>query len=148
MNNISGYGIQVSIRATYTFPVAFSISQFADDVDPVDLPSVQIADKAMGVNGDLITWSKANPLLLNIGVVPSSSDDQNLSILFEANRPGRAKLNVQDTITATINLPDGSIFILNNGIITDGMPGNSVASAGRYKSKVYSFAFENYITGL
>jgi hypothetical protein len=44
--------------------------------------------------------------------------------------------------------PSGNIIVLTNGAITDGIPASSVASAGRLKSKSYSFSFENKVAGL
>jgi hypothetical protein len=141
-NDVSGFGLRIRLTASRTFPAGFTITQFADDADPFDLPSIQIADKAMGLNGDLITWSKANPITPTINVIPGSEDDRNLAVLLEANRVGRGKSGARDTITMTGTYPDGRSITLNAGVITDGMPGNSVASAGRLKSKPYAFAFE------
>lgn len=143
MNEISGFGLRINIIASNTYPIGLPITQFADDADPFDLPSLQIADSAMGLNGDLLTWSKANPIKITLSVVPGGLDDAALSILFEANRVGRGKLGAQDIITMTGIYPSGNIITLINGVITDGMPGNAVASAGRLKSKTYSFSFEN-----
>ena len=143
MADISGYGLQVRLIASITFPVGMSLTEFADDADPFDLPSLQIRDKAMGLNGDLLVWSKANPINLTINVIPDGVDDTNLAILFESNRVGRGKLNVRDIITLTGIYPDGAIIQLNNGYITDGIPANSVASAGRLKTKPYMFTFQN-----
>lgn len=143
MADISGFGLVVNCIASVTFPSGFPISQFADDGDPFDLPSLQVGDKAMGLNGDLVTWRKANPIAITINVVPNSEDDKNLAILLEANRAGKGKKLANDVITMTAVYPDGKTTTLTAGAITDGMPGNSVASAGRLKSKPYIFAFEN-----
>jgi hypothetical protein len=143
MENISGFGLVVNLLATKTFPAGIIITAFADDADPLDIPSLQIGDSAMGLNGDLIGWSKANPIKMTLDVIPASDDDINLSILLEANRPGKNKTPARDLITAVLAYPSGAIVTLTTGIITDGMPVNSVASAGRLKSKSYSFAFEN-----
>lgn len=140
--DISGFGLQINIVASVTFPTGFIVTQFADDGDPFDLPSIQIADKAMGLNGDLITWSKASPLLVTINVIPGSDDDKNLSIVFDANRVGRGRKPVRDSITMTGIYPNGNTITLTAGKITDGMFGNAVASAGRLKTKAYMFAFE------
>lgn len=146
MPDISGFGIRVNIVASVTFPNGFDLTQFADDVDPFDLPSIQIRDKAMGLNGDLITWSKANPLPLTLGVIPGSEDDQNMKVLFEANRVGKGKRGARDVITVTAVYPDETTLTLSEGVITDGPPGKGVASSGRIKSNAYQFAFEN-VTG-
>ena len=146
MENISGFGLRANLIASNTYPVGFIISEFADDSDPFDLPSLQIADSAVGLNGDLIVWSKANPIKFVLSVVPTSLDDINLSILLQANRPSRGKIPSRDVITLTGIYPSGDFVTLTNGIITDGIPANAVSSAGRFKSKTYNFSFESYIT--
>ena len=145
MNDISGFGLRIQIIASNTYPVGFPVTQFADDADPFDVPSIQIADKAMGLNGDLISWAKANPINIVLNVIPNSIDDINLGILLEANRVGRGKIGARDIITMTGIYPNAGFITLTNGIITDGMPGNAVASSGRLKTKVYNFSFENKI---
>jgi len=144
-NDISSFGIELSLIASRTFPAGISITQLADDTDPFDLPSTQIADKAMGVNGDLVTWKTANPIIVQIAVVPGSEDDRNLSILAQRNRPGKGKPSIVDVVTLVGIYPDNSTVTATAGAITDAMPGKSVASSGRQKSKVYMFAFENVV---
>lgn len=141
--DISGFGLKITCVASVTFPAGFTISQFADDADPFDLPSLQIRDKAMGLNGDLITWSKANPINITINVIPGCDDDKNLAALFEANRVAKGKSAVRDTITLTGIYPDDTTIMLTEGKITDGMPGKGVASTGRMKTRAYQFTFEN-----
>lgn len=147
MQNISGFGLVVNVVASNTFPAGFTVTQFADDADPFDIPSIQIADKAMGLNGDLVVWNKATPISVTINVIPGSDDDRNLAILAEANRVGRGKRGAQDVITMTAVYPDGTALTLTPGVITDGAPGTSLASAGRKKSKAYAFTFENRVGG-
>jgi hypothetical protein len=143
MTDISAFGIRVQIVASVTFPAGINITQFADDGDSLDVPSQQIADKAMGVNGDLITWSKANPIVTTLNVIPNTEDDKNMQVLLEANRAGRGKRPARDVITMTAIYPDGTSRTWTNGAITDGIPGNALASSGRMKTKPYAFAFEN-----
>jgi len=143
MQNISGFGLVVSLIASVSFPAGIVLTQFADDADPVDMASIQIKDATMGLNGDLISWSKATRVPCVLNVIPGSDDDKNLSVLANNNRVGRGKIGVQDIITITIRYPDGSTAILTPGIITDSMFAKSIASSGRMKSKAYAFAFEN-----
>lgn len=147
MQNISGFGLADTIVASKTFPVGLYLTEYADDTDPLDIPSIQIADKAMGLNGDLVIWSKPQPINLVLSVVPGSFTDINLAILLEANRVGRGKIGARDLITMTVSYPAGNFITLTNGAITDGPPASSVSSAGRLKSKSYSFTFENRIGG-
>lgn len=142
MQDVSGFGLKLRLIASVTFPAGITVTQFADDADPFDLPSQQVADKAMGLNGDLVTWSTANPILATLNVIPDSDDDRNLAILLNANRVGRGKSSARDVITLVGVYPSGRTATLSVGKITDGSPGNSVSSAGRMKSKAYQFAFE------
>lgn len=143
MQDISAFGIRVRLVASQTFPAGIDITQFADDADSLDVPQQQVRDKAMGVNGDLILWSKANPLNITLNVIPSSEDDRNLAVLLEANRVARGKTGSRDVITLTAIYPDNSKQTWSNGGITDGIPGKALASSGRQKSKPYMFSFEN-----
>jgi hypothetical protein len=145
MSDISAFGLRVHIRASNTFPIGFVGTEFADDADPFDMPSIQIKDKAMSLNGDMVSWSTANPLLITLNVIPSSEFDENLSILLESNRVGKGKNSSRDVITMTAIYPDGSTLILSKGALTDGPPASSAASSGRLKSNAYQFAFENMV---
>lgn len=142
MQNISGFNTLGYLIASNTFPIGFPLTNWADDSDPLDLPALQIGDGAMGLNGDLVTWSKSNPVKISMSFIPGSIVDQLMTILFNANRPSLGKLAALDVITLNFVLPDGTIIGLSPGTITDGMPGRSVASEGRQKSKTYSFIFE------
>jgi hypothetical protein len=141
--NVSGFGSVVTLIASNTFPAGINITQFSDDIDALDLPGVRIADIAMGVNGDLIKWSRAVPLPVSIGVIPGSTDDINLQILAEANRVGQGKVSAQDVITITVTYPDGTATTLSQGSMTDAPFGKSIAGTGREKSKTYSFMMQN-----
>lgn len=143
MQDISGFGIRVILRASNTFPQGITLTQFADDADPFDTPSQQIMDKAMGLNGDMVVWSKANPITPTLNVIPDTDDDRNLQVLAEANRVGRGKTSARDVITMTVIYPSGRSLTLNQGKITDAILTQPVASAGRLKTKPFAFAFEN-----
>lgn len=140
--DVSGFGLIARIVADTTFPAGFNVTQFADDADPLDMGAVQIADSAMGLNGDLVVWAKAHPLPAVLNVIPGSPDDINLQILADANRVGQGKISNYDTITMTIIYPDTTITILAQGIITSSIFGKPVASSGRLKTRPYGFVFQ------
>ncbi|EKY3117293.1 phage tail fiber protein [Cronobacter turicensis] len=142
MQDVAGFGLQARLIASKTFPSGFTITAFADDADPFDLPALQINDAAMGLNGDMVVWSKANPISISLAVIPGSDDDKNMAVVFEANRAARGKRPAKDVITLVGIYPNGSTITLTPGVVFDGLPGNSVASAGRLKTKVYNFRFE------
>ena len=143
--DISGFGLTLNVKASVTFPAGFAVTQFADDGDSLSFDNMDIADAAMGLNGDLVTWSKPAPLVIPINVIPDSDDDKNMQVLFEANRAGKGKLPARDVITMTVVYPNGKAKTLTNGKLTSGAPSNSVTSAGRMKSKQYTFKFENVV---
>lgn len=145
MENVTGFGSVVSIIASNSYPAGFPVTSFSNDADAFDFPSVQIGDFAMGLNGDGIAWSKANPLKGTISVIAGSFDDQNLAILLANNTPGKNKSNAMDDITMTIVYPGLSTTTFTNGIITDGSPAKSFGSDGKLKTRTYGFAFESVI---
>lgn len=141
-DDISGFGFQVNLVASNTFPSGLNITQFADDTDPFDAPAVPIADVAMGLNGDLLRWSKASPLMVAIALIPGSDDDRNMQILQAANRVAAGKTSAQDEITLTGVYPDGQLLNLTGGVLTDAPFAPSIASSSRKKTNVYTFKFE------
>ena len=146
MTNFSGFGTVVTIQASNTVPFGYVITQFADDVDVLDIPSVEVGSSAMGINGDLIRWSKPVPLPVNISVIPGGVDDKLLGVILEANRVGQGKQGANDIITLNIVYPNNSGFTtFSNGLITNGMLSNSISTEGRLKTKTYSFSFQNKI---
>ena len=70
---------------------AFQVKMLPEDADPMDVPSIELSQVAMGLNGDLIVWSSANPINVTLNMIPASDDDDALSILAERNRVGRGK---------------------------------------------------------
>ena len=141
--DVSGFGLGVHLVASKTYPVGVPLSAFADDADPMDIPGIELSQVAMGLNGDLIVWSSANPLQVTLNLIPNGIEDDALSVLAERNRVGRGKTSARDKITLVAVYPDGRIVTFTQGVITNAPPANSIASAGRYKSKSYQFAFEN-----
>lgn len=141
---VSGTGFSLTVKASVTMPQGVQITAFADDADPWDAPSLDIATASMNVNGDLISFSSPQPLTRTLNVIPGSEDDVNLRIIYEANRVGKGKRSARDIITIVASWPDGSTETLSNGKMTTGMSGKSLASAGRIKSSSFGFAFQDY----
>lgn len=146
MIDIAGFGTAVRILASNTFPIGLELTQFADDSDPIDVPSLQIGDDAMGLNGDRVSWITVNPIRVTLNIIAGSDDDVNLALLFEANRGGRNKESAKDVLIMISSYPDRQIVTLTEGGCIEFMPAKSVASGGRLKSKAYVFSFENQVT--
>ena len=147
MQNISANGLVVTLNAVPSFPYLV-LSQWADDSDPLDIPELEITGSAMGINGDLITWNTPKPIEIKLSVIAGSTDDKNLSILFNLNRAGKMKPSTHDTINLTFIYANmGSVLVkptmLIGGRCKSYMPATGAASSGRKKSKTYSFIFEN-----
>ena len=142
MTNISGIK-SLTIKASKTFPTGFSVTQFADDADPLDSASIEIQTTGMGANGDLVVWNSPKPIPATIAVIPNSTDDKNLSALLNANRKSKGRTVANDVITMTIIYADDAVVTLANGAITSGIVVNSSTSANRLKSKPYGFMFED-----
>ena len=143
MSDISGTGTIVRLRANITYPVGIPVTQWADDTDPLDSAVIDIAATAMGVNGNLVTWGNPVVIPLVLAVIPNSIDDLALAALLENNRVGKLKLRTRDIISADVIYPNLGTVSLSGGAIISGPVMNSIASAGRLKSKVYTFHFEN-----
>lgn len=141
--DISGFGLVLTLQASNTYPVGIVIQDFADDADPLAVSDLAIAETQMGLNGDLISFSKATPIEVDLAVIPGSLSDTLLSVLMEANRVAKGKTSARDAITIVGVYPNGRITRYTNGKLTSGPVSDSVASAGRLKSKVYKFMFEN-----
>jgi hypothetical protein len=143
MQNISAFGLVAHFLASVTFPNGVSITEFGDDADPLDTPELDLADSAMGTNGDMIVWSRPQGIEITIAVIATSADDINLAQVFEANRVGKGKTSARDIITGTINYPMGGVAQLSNGIMVTGTALPPVQSSGRLKTRTYRFRFEN-----
>jgi hypothetical protein len=143
--DISGNGVTIIVAGSKTFPVGFPVTQLADDVDPLDFANLQLSETAMGVNGDMVSWTTPKPIEFTLAVVPNGVDDIALSVLHEANRGAKGKASAKDSITVTIIYPNLRPIVLRKGIILDGSAGPSIASSGRIKTKSYTFRFENKV---
>jgi hypothetical protein len=147
MSDITGFGTVITLVASITYPVGFTFTSFPDDVDPVDIPSLQIGEGLMGVNGDLITYKKANPIPITIALLPNTVDQEAMNILLLANRPSQGKKYINDDITLVITFPNFKVITLSTGKIIEGVPGASITSVGRIKTFTYKFVFKD-ITGV
>lgn len=145
MFDVSALGFSARVIASRTFPQGFTITEFADDGDPFDSPAVEIATMTMNLNGAGVKSATPTPVKLTLNVIPMSDADQNLSVIFNANRPAAGKLTAGDVITIVAAYPDGRQIVYTRGIMTEGAASAGVASAGRFKSQSYSFVFEQVV---
>lgn len=145
--DVSGVGSIITIIADKTLPQGYPLSQFAEDVDPFDFPSVQIGNAVMGANGDGQRYATAVMLPWKVSAIVGSPDDTALQTIAKANLVGKGKASVDDEITVVAIYPDGTQATLTGGKITEAMFGKGMAGTGRLKTRVYGFLFENIIGG-
>lgn len=139
--DISVFGLQGNVTATTTFPQGVNISAFADDADPLDSPDIDIADMAMGPNGDTITWSRPQLIEIVVNLIPQSPDDVNMTVLQDANRVAKGKVSAGDKITIVWTYPNGVVVTASDGKLGTAPVVQSGAANGRAKSKRYAFKF-------
>ncbi|WPC97867.1 phage tail fiber protein [Proteus terrae] len=144
MNDISATGLSLIIQASNTFPAGIPITTFSDEGDPLDLPAVDITATAVDINGNLVSWSAPTPQAVTINVLAGSEEDENLAILLDANTARRGRRHASDIITLVASYGDGSITTARNGRITNGSRGNSISNNARFKSKQYTFVFQDF----
>lgn len=143
--DVSALGIKATLVAAPSYPVGFTISQFADDGDSLNVPDMTIMQSGMGVNGDLVVWRTAVPCEVDINVIPGTDDCKNLENLFKLNMVQKNKVASKDVITLTIQHPNGKIDILTNGYIIGGKPVQDYTASGRAKTRTFRFMFENNV---
>ena len=144
--DLSGFGFSITILSVPTIPIGYTLTAFADDSDPFDVPTITTADYSMGLNGDLILNRRAVPLPINLNIIPHSADDQVLETLLEVNRVAKNKAVMRDVITLSANYPDGTVKIFTNGTIIGGNSIASIGSEGRIRTKQYNFVFEGKVS--
>lgn len=144
MIDISGFGTGIVIVAVQSFPTGFSLSQFADDVDPISSREIEPIGYEMLFDGDIATFDKAAPVEVTVSVIPGSEDDINLKILLQNKKSARAIFPIPDITTMIITYPDGGRVILSKGSIIKGPVVDSVLSTGRRKSNSFTFVFGSF----
>lgn len=141
MIDVSGFGLKATIVAIQSFPMGFTVQQFSDDVDPLEIQDDVPGAYEMMYDGSLFAYTQANPILVKISVLPGSDDDVNLQILLSARRMTNKLLPISDVTSMVVSYPDGSKAIFSNGSIISGPPAASVKAEGRKKGNTYLFVF-------
>jgi hypothetical protein len=141
MQDISIFGLEANVVASNTFPNGVNITAFANDGDPLDSPDLEVADMAMGPNGDTITWTRPQLIEISTTLIPQSDDDVNMTILLDANRVEKGKTSAQDEITIVWTYPNGMTVTCSDGKMVTGPVVQSGTSEGKAKSKRFAFKF-------
>lgn len=131
----------IRLIASNTHPIGIAIESFPDDVDPISFSPINIKEMQMDLNGNPVSWAVGAVIPVNISVIPGSDDDEQLYVLFNANRASGFMSPKRDEITLTISYPDNSMKIFSKGRIISGTPSIGAAASGRMTTKTYGFAF-------
>ena len=140
---IATTGIELLVQTPITFPVGFTVTEFADDGDSLTGEPLQIGESARNVNGTKVDWSTPVIITKTINLIPASQDDVNMALLFDSNRIGVNKAITGESITWVITYPNGSAVTLTGGSVNTYDFGLDALQTGRLKSKMYSVDFEN-----
>ena len=146
--DIGGFGFSALLTSFPLYPMGVNLTSFPDDQDPFNIKELQVADSAMGLNGDFVYWRNANPIELTISIIPNSLDDIALSYILEQDRVSKLKSQAATTknvINIVCKYPNSKIVTFTNGILISGSPDSTVQSSGRIGTKSYTFRFENKV---
>lgn len=141
MINISGFGLSVNIVALQTFPMGFTVKQFADEVDPISFEPMEPVGYKMLYDESLFQYNKAAPVIVTLGVLPQTTDDINLKLMLTSKKGTTSLIPFSDTTTMVVSYPDGGKVVLSEGTIVSGPVGDSVSANGRKSCNRYRFAF-------
>jgi hypothetical protein len=144
MIDISGSGAKITIVALSSFPMGFTLSKFADDIDPIVSEDIETSGTELLYDGSLFIFDKAAPIKLTVGLIAGSSDDINCKILLQARKSNVSILPFADVTSAIITYPDGGRAMMSNGSIMSGPLIDTVQSAGRKKGNAYTFLFGSF----
>lgn len=145
MIDVSGFGTGITVVALQSFPMGFTVSQFADDVDPIEAKEVAAVGYEMLFDGSPFFYDKASVVEVKVGVIPGSDDDINLKILLQVKKGTTSILPISDLTTMVVTYPDGGRVILSNGSIISGPFLDSIQASGRRKGNTYTFVFGSFM---
>lgn len=144
MIDISGFGTGITVIATTSFPTGFTLTQFADDEDPLNVENTEVSGYEKLYDGSIFTYDKTSPLLLSVGLIPNTEDDINMKILMQMRKSSVHLLPLPDTTSMVICYPDGGKVAMSQGTVLSGPLADSLTTQGRRKGNVYHFVFGTF----
>lgn len=140
MIDIGAYGLSINVVALQSFPMGFSLSEFADDADPLVVEETEPFGYELLFDGDIFSFDKASVIKLSVTVIAGSEDDTNLRLLLQSKKGSKSILPVPDMTTMVITYPTGHV-ILTKGTIISGPLADSSRADGRKHGNKYTFVF-------
>ena len=129
------------ISATNTFPLGFEVSDFADDVDPFELPDVPLGVGVKDLNGRVFFQNVAPIIPMYVNVIAYSPSDKRLQTLYNSNLSASNKVSNSDIITLMLKYNGQMDSLYGNGKMIIGSPDVPIQARGRYRSRRYGFIF-------
>lgn len=158
MIDISMQGAKITLQCS-AISAGNIVLEFSDEGTPIEIPDIEVASSAMTMNGELVTWTKPNPINFSITVIPGSASDNALRNLLYAGHVGgrKGKAINQEYVhidTATLEVPNiytnGIVtqaknlkFVFANGRLTAGPMGIGSNAEGKMSPRTYKFVFES-----
>lgn len=124
--------------------MGFSVSQFADDINPLDIEEVETTGFDMLYDGSLFAFDKAAPVKVTLGVIAGTDDDIALKILLQARKAASSIIPLPDITSMVITYGNGGRALLSNGTITKGPLADTIMNTGRTKGNQYTFVFGSF----
>lgn len=144
MQDLSGFGLGITILALQSFPMGYSLSQFADDINPLEIEEIEPVGFDMLYDGSLFAFDKAAPVKLTIGLIAGTADDINCKVLLQARKASSGIVPLPDITSAVITYGNGGRLLLSNGTILKGPLGDTIEASGRTKGNQYTFVFGSF----
>lgn len=141
MNQIGTFGLFAYLIASKTMPIGFPIKAFADDADSIQVHEAENGQAILDLNGKVIRWTVANPLVISIAVMPNTVEDDILAVIYNANRVSKTSKSVNDSINLMVKYPNGGIRTFVQGRIVAGPSAYTATAEGRMVGNIYTFAF-------
>jgi hypothetical protein len=144
MIDVSAFGTGITIVGNASFPYGFSLSQFADDEDPITFEDLEVSGFEKLYDGTIFLFDKTSPVLVSVSVMPNTDDDQNLKIMLQMRKSSPQLIPIADSAAMIITYPDGGRVMLASGGILSGAIADSITTQGRKKGNTYHFAFGTF----
>lgn len=142
--NLSARGVEITISLEKGDII--TITDFADDADPISIDDVDIGDVSFDINGKIFQKKKLVPCTCHVAVIPGSESEKKLNKLVLNNMPilGKGEKIANLSVTFPYKGDENDIdFVFYNGYILGASVGYATTSQGRIKTKEFSFAFQS-----
>lgn len=132
------------------------ITEFSDEGTPIDIPALEVAAGSMNLNGNLVTWTKPNPINVSFTLIPGSDSDNNLRSFLSAVSIGGKGASVGEAyITSMVltvpaytngstNNKNDKTFTFTNGRLISGQPAIGSNNDGKSSPSTWTFMFEGF----